>query len=65
MGIAYMPKVLCIFGAVVAVLLLLVFAFDLAVKLPFGRVNLMMDVGFILCSGLLGYLSWVTLREQK
>ena len=65
MGIAYMPKVLCIFGAVVAVLLLLVFALDLAAKVPFGRVNLVMDVAFILCSAALGYLSWMTLREQK
>ncbi len=65
MGIAYMPKFLCLFGAVVAVLLLLVFVLDLAIKVPFGRVNLLMDVGFVICSGMLGYLSWMTLREQK
>jgi len=60
-----MPKALCIFGAVVAVLLFLVFALDLAAKFPFGRVNLLMDIGFIACSAMLGYLSWMTLREQK
>ncbi len=65
MGIAYMPKFLCLFSAVIAVLLLLVFALDLAIKVPFGRVNTAMDVGFIVCSAMLGYLSWTAIREQK
>ena len=59
-----MPKALCIIGTVVAVLLLLVFGVDLALKFPFGRVSWLMDVGLIVCSAVLGYLSWMTFREQ-
>ncbi len=59
-----MPKALCIFGAVIAALLLLVFGFDLALKVPFGRASIMLDIGFVISGGILGYLSWTTLREQ-
>jgi len=59
-----MPKALCIVGAVVAVLLLLTFAMDLAIEFPFGRASTLMDVSFIICAGILGYLSWATMREQ-
>ncbi|MCE5267843.1 MAG: hypothetical protein LLG00_08150 [Planctomycetaceae bacterium] len=60
-----MPKALCLVGMVVAVLLLLVFGLDLAVGFPFGRLSLVMDIGFLLCSAALGYMSWTTLQEQK
>jgi hypothetical protein len=60
-----MPKALCLVGMVVAVLLLLVFGFDLALKFPFHRVSLTMDIGLLLCSAALGYVSWTTLKEQK
>jgi hypothetical protein len=60
-----MSKVLCIIGAVVAVLLLLVFGLDAAVSFPFGRNSLVMDIGFLVCALILGYMSWATLREQK
>jgi len=62
-----MPKALCIFGTVIAVLLLLVFALDLTIGIPFGgpKVSMLMDIGFIVCSIALGYISWMTLREQK
>jgi hypothetical protein len=59
-----MPKALCFFGIAVAVLLLLLFGLDLAMEIPFGRESIAMDVGFILCAGALGYISWSTLREQ-
>jgi len=59
-----MPKGLCIFGTVVAALVLLVFGLDLAIKFPFGRANTFMDVAFVICAGLLGFLSWTTLKEQ-
>ena len=45
-----MPKALCLVGTVVAVLLLLVFGFDLALRFPFRRVSLTMDIGLVLCS---------------
>lgn len=60
-----MPKALCLVGSVVAVLLLLVFGLDLAFRFPFNRASLTMDVGILLCSLALGYMSWTTLKEQK
>ncbi len=59
-----MPKALCISGIVISVLLLIVFILDLAVKFPFGGTSTMMDVSFIICAVVLGYLSWTTFREQ-
>jgi len=44
-------------------LLILVFALDLAIKIPFNRQSMVMDVGFLTCSVILGFLSWATLRE--
>ena len=60
-----MPKSLCLVGTVVAVLLLLVFGLDLALGVPFGRGSIVMDVGLLLCSLVLGGASWTTLKEQK
>jgi len=58
-----MPKVLSITGMVVAVLLLLIFGLDLALDFPFSGDTTMMDVGFVVCSVVLAYLSWSTFRE--
>lgn len=60
-----MPKAFCIAGAVVAILLLLVFVLDLGIGFPFDRQSLLFDIGMILCSGMLGYLSWATYRTLK
>ena len=60
-----MPKALCLVGSVVAVLLLLVFGLDLAFRFPFHRASPTMDIGILLCSLALGYMSWTTLKEQK
>jgi hypothetical protein len=60
-----MPKALCLVGTVVAVLLFLVFGLDLALAFPFRRDSMPMDVGFLVCSAILGYVSWTALREQK
>ena len=57
-----MPKALSITGMAVAVLLLLIFGLDLGLQFPFGR-NTPMDVGFIICSAILAYMSWSTYRE--
>ena len=59
-----MPKVLCIAGTVTATLLVLVFGLDLAIGFPFGGVSTWMNIGFILCALILGYISWTTMREQ-
>ena len=59
-----MPKALCIVGTVVAVLLLLIFGLDLATGIPFNTASKTMDGAIIVCSLLLAYLSWSTMREQ-
>ena len=62
-----MPKAFCIAGAVVAILLLLVFGIDLipGVNFPFGGQNMIIDIGMIVCSAMLGYISWSTYRTLK
>lgn len=60
-----MPKALCLVGTVVAALLLLVFGLDLAIQFPFRRASLSMDIGGLVSALILGYMSWITLKEQK
>ncbi len=59
-----MPKALCYTGMAIAGLLLLLFGADLAVGIPFRKAHFWMDAVFIVCAGVLGYLSWSTYREQ-
>ena len=60
-----MPKALCILGAVTAGLVLLIFGLDLAIGVPpFYKSSQLLDMGFIVCGAILGYLSWSTFREQ-
>jgi hypothetical protein len=59
-----MPKALCIVGMVVAGMLALLFGLDLALKIPFGGRSMVMNIGFLICALMLGYLSWSTFREQ-
>ncbi|MGB9688235.1 hypothetical protein [Thermogutta sp.] len=58
-----MGKGLCIFGMVGSALLILLFGLDLALGIPFGRVSVIMDVGFIAAAVLLGVAGFLTLRE--
>ncbi len=58
-----MPKALCYSGMAIAAVTLILFALDLALKIPFGRENLVMDVVFVVASGVLAYLSWSSLRD--
>jgi hypothetical protein len=59
-----MPKALCMSGLVVAGLVIILFAADLTVGIPFRRASMMMDIALLVCAALLGLLSWLTLREQ-
>ncbi|MCU0870772.1 MAG: hypothetical protein MUE50_00355 [Pirellulaceae bacterium] len=59
-----MPKALCITGLAVSAILFLIFLSDLAIAAPFKRANLIMDIAFVLCSAGLGFLSWLTWKEQ-
>jgi hypothetical protein len=58
-----MAKGFAIFGFVVAIVLLLVFGLDLAVKIPFDRISMVTDILFVLASLALGVVSWMTFRE--
>ncbi len=59
-----MGRALAIFGMVASGLLLVVFSLDMALGLPFYGASTLMDVCFIICSAILGYLSWSTFQEQ-
>lgn len=59
-----MPKVLAISAMVVALVALLVFGLDLALQIPFGRVNSLADIGFVVGSAILAYLGFVAFRES-
>ncbi|MCA9259860.1 MAG: hypothetical protein KDA61_11700 [Planctomycetales bacterium] len=60
-----MSKALTIFGMVVAGLLVLTFAADLAAGIPFEGASMAMDVGIIVAAGILGYLSWDAFRQAR
>ncbi|MDA0659396.1 MAG: hypothetical protein O2931_02500 [Planctomycetota bacterium] len=58
-----MARGLTIIGMVVAILLLVLFSLDLAIKVPFQRFSILMDVSFVVCAVLVGYMSWSTMKE--
>ncbi len=58
-----MAKVMTFGGMAVAGLSLLLFGADLALGIPFSRANSLMDIGFIISAGILGYLSWSAFRD--
>jgi high-affinity Fe2+/Pb2+ permease len=60
-----MPKALCLAGMVVAILIAILFAVDLAASIPFRRASVVMDVSLIVAALLLGLASWMTFREQR
>ncbi|MBM3999485.1 MAG: hypothetical protein FJ297_08110 [Planctomycetes bacterium] len=62
-----MPRVLCLAGIVVSILVFIIFVLHLVVQFSFApstTSSLMMDIVFIICSLGLGFLSWTTFREQ-
>jgi len=59
-----MPKALCIFGMVVAILVFAVFTLDVATQFPFQGHSMMMDIGSMIAAAVLGYISFMTFREQ-
>ena len=61
-----MAKAMSVAGMVIGGLVALVFALDLFLKTPFGRVaGAMPDLGLALCGGILCYLGWNAFREAK
>jgi hypothetical protein len=63
-GIGPMGKAMSIAGMVIGGVLAAVFALDLAIQVPFGRKSPLMDIGFLVCSGTLAYLSFNVFRES-
>jgi hypothetical protein len=57
-------KVLALLGMIIAGLVAILFAADLAAGVPFGRASVVADVGFIVSSLLLGYASWLLLERR-
>jgi hypothetical protein len=65
-----MPRLLCFLGLIVAGLVFLLFLVDLIMSILgmasiFWYPSYLMDGVFIVCAGLLGYLAWTALKEQK
>ena len=58
-----MAKALTFAGMGAAGICLLGFGLDLVLGVPFGGANMLIDIGFVVCSGILGYLSWDAYRE--
>jgi len=64
-------KGLCITALTIAVIVFALFLADLVFGMagmvqiaPFKYTNLVMDIIFLLCSGVLAVMSWFTFREQ-
>lgn len=60
-----MSKVLALLGMIIAGLVVVLFAADLAAGVPFGRSSVVADIGFIISSLLLGYASWLLLDRRR
>jgi len=52
-------------GMVIAGLIAILFVADLAVGIPFERASLVVDVGFILASLIVAYLSWSIVERPR
>ncbi len=62
-----MPKALCMSGMAIAILVFMLFTFDLVAPetmAPFRRASVFMDVAMLVTAILLGIASWLTFREQ-
>ena len=66
-----MQKGLCITALAIAAIVFVLFFADLLFGLfglqgiaPFKGANMLISIVFSICSGVLGYLSWITLKEQ-
>ncbi len=60
-----MARALTIMSIVIAILLLVLFAADLAIGVPFQKASIMMDIIFLVSAAGLGYISWTTLKDLR
>jgi hypothetical protein len=52
-------------GLIVSGLVAILFLADLAAGFPFQRVSILNDIGFIISSGILAYMSWTIMEKQR
>jgi threonine/homoserine/homoserine lactone efflux protein len=60
-----MPKAMTYIGLGVAAMMIVAFGLDAAIGVPFRQASIVFDVGMIVCSLVLAYMSWSTLRELR
>ena len=60
-----MLKAMPFVGMVVSGLVAIMFLADLAAGFPFQRVSILTDVGFIVSSGVLAYMSWSIMEKSR
>ncbi len=60
-----MLKVMPFVGLVMSGLVAILFLADLVAGFPFQRVSILNDIGFLLSSGILAYLSWTIMEKSR
>lgn len=61
-----LPKRVVIASMAAAGLVALLAILDLTMGIPFsGQHTMVMDIMFIICAAIVGYMSWDTMREMK
>jgi hypothetical protein len=52
-------------GMIVSGLVAILFLADLAAGFPFQRVSILTDIGFIVSSAILAYMSWTIMEKPR
>ena len=60
-----MLKAMPFVGMVVSGLVAIMFLADLAAGFPFRRISIPADIGFIVSSGVLAYMSWSIMEKSR
>ena len=60
-----MAKSMPFVGMIVSGLVAILFLADLAAGFPFQRVSVLTDIGFIVSSGILAYMSWLIMERPR
>ncbi len=60
-----MAKLVSIIGMVMSGLVAILFLADLAAGFPFARISIAADIGFVLSSLILAYMSWSIMERPR